>query len=86
MSALTNARQMFPCFDEPRFKANFTITLDHAPEFHALSNMPLESKELSESWTRSRFKESVPMSTYLVTWAITDFRSKVKTTDNGIEV
>ncbi len=37
------ARKSFPCFDEPSFKANFTITLIHDKSLHAMSNMPIKS-------------------------------------------
>ena len=36
----THARQAFPCFDEPAFKANFTIRVRREPRHIALSNMP----------------------------------------------
>ncbi|CDQ94625.1 unnamed protein product [Oncorhynchus mykiss] len=36
----TSARAAFPCFDEPAFKANFTIQIRREARHIALSNMP----------------------------------------------
>ncbi|XP_072037203.1 aminopeptidase N-like [Amphiura filiformis] len=84
--AVTYARRAFPCFDEPAFKARFLLTLDHAPDYNAISNMPLMSNTtLEDGWTRSKFEESVPMSTYLMAWTVFDFTPLEKTTNNGID-
>ncbi|GCB74878.1 hypothetical protein scyTo_0020828, partial [Scyliorhinus torazame] len=37
----TSARMAFPCFDEPSFKANFSIKLRREKQHIALSNMPM---------------------------------------------
>lgn len=36
------ARRLFPCFDDPRFKANFRLKIEHWRSYTALSNMPME--------------------------------------------
>lgn len=37
----TYARRAFPCFDEPKFKSRFNVTLVHDRGYMALSNMPV---------------------------------------------
>ncbi|XP_005184073.3 aminopeptidase N [Musca domestica] len=74
----TYARSAFPCFDEPNYKANFTIWLGHHKSLKALSNMPVETQiplDDVEDFVWSIFKESLVMSTYLVAFSINDFES-----------
>lgn len=74
----TQAREAFPCFDEPAYKARFTVVLESDAGLNFLSNMPEQSSEPARGAAGRRvvtFQESVPMSTYLVAWSLNKFKS-----------
>ncbi|UJR08425.1 hypothetical protein I4U23_012695 [Adineta vaga] len=66
----TDARQAFPCFDEPHLKAQFTITIIHPENTIALANFPSIEETLDNGLRRTKFLETFPMSTYLAAWAV----------------
>ena len=64
------ARLAFPCFDEPRFKTPFKISIISQKDVRAFSNAPLASKRALEGErVRRDFLETPPMPTYLVALA-----------------
>jgi len=70
----TDARRVFPGWDEPDFKAVFAITLVVDPDLTALSNGPEISSEIDRSGKRRvTFAETMPMSTYLVALVVGHF-------------
>ncbi|KAL0978988.1 hypothetical protein UPYG_G00178970 [Umbra pygmaea] len=83
----TSARAAFPCFDEPAFKANFTIQIRREARHIALSNMPkVKTVELPGGVLEDHFDTSVKMSTYLVAFIVSDFLSVSKTTNHGVKI
>lgn len=72
----TSARMALPCFDEPVFKANYTVRIRRGPSHIALSNMPLEQTvEISNGLFEDHFEASVKMSSYLLAFIVCDFKS-----------
>ncbi|XP_036213132.2 aminopeptidase N [Bactrocera oleae] len=72
----TDARRAFPCFDEPSLKANFSLKIARPRNMTTVSNMPIVFTKPHESLSNyvwDQFAESLPMSTYLVAYAISDF-------------
>ncbi|KAL1923887.1 uncharacterized protein VTP21DRAFT_6922 [Calcarisporiella thermophila] len=82
-----DARRAFPSWDEPNLKATYNITLVVPQDKVALSNMNvLEETNIDGGLKRVRFAQSVPISTYLVAFAVGEFEYiEAKTTgeNNG---
>ncbi len=72
----TDARRIFPCFDEPGLKAKFRLTAVVPERLSALSNMPIESNTVESDRRRVRFQETPVMSTYLFALAVARFEEK----------
>ncbi|CAL1614802.1 unnamed protein product [Knipowitschia caucasica] len=83
----TFARGAFPCFDEPAFKANFTLQIVREPRHIAISNMPkVKSVELPGGLLEDHFETTVKMSTYLLAYIVCDFLSVSATTRHGVKI
>ncbi|XP_044314601.1 LOW QUALITY PROTEIN: aminopeptidase N [Drosophila rhopaloa] len=75
----TFGRLIFPCYDEPGIKSNFSIKITHGSSHSAISNMPVK-----EIWSHGDLKTTLfhttpPMSTYLVAFVISYFESTSET-------
>jgi len=62
----TDARRMFPCWDEPAFRATFELTVTVASGWTAVSNMPIAQREEQGQLAKIRFERSPSMPSYLV--------------------
>ncbi len=71
-----DARRMFPCWDEPAFRATFSLTVTAPAALTAVSNMPAQKRIVHGSLATTTFQRSPSMPTYLVELTVGDL-SKV---------
>ena len=77
----TYARMMFPCFDEPAFKATFDLSVIIDKGDTAISNGSIIADEQLGLKHKLTFSTSPRMSTYLVALAIGDWKCLKKNVD-----
>ncbi len=81
----TNARNAFPCFDEPAMKATFDLGLTMDEGLTAVSNMPIRSEAKSGKGRKTvTFRKTPIMSTYLLYIGIGPFEY-VKWREKGLD-
>ena len=59
------ARTVFPCFEQPNLKAEFTLQLEVPTEWEAVSNTSVESETVTDGRKHIAFRPTEPLSTYL---------------------
>ena len=76
----SDARRMVPCWDEPAYKATFTLEATVPANQMAISNMPIAQRsEVAGGRALVRFAKSPKMSTYLLFFGLGEFdRATVK--------
>ena len=83
-----DARRLFPCFDEPAFKARWSVQLVGLPEgVTALGNAPvLKDQKEPEGGRTVQFAETPLLSSYLIALCIGELASSAKAHVRGYEV
>lgn len=70
----TDARRMFPCWDEPSFRARFQLTAVVPESWTAVSNMPVASeKDVPGRRREVVFQPTPPMASYLNVFCAGEF-------------
>ena len=80
----TDARRMFPSFDEPAYKATFALTATIDQGDHAISNGAMTSDTPGPGSGKHtvKFETTPKMSTYLVALAVGDFECQSGSADD----
>lgn len=82
-----NARNAFPCFDEPSLKARFDLSLIVEKNLDCVSNMPIKEEKALENKKLVAFHTTPRMSTYLLYIGVGEFERKTgRLGDIGINV
>ncbi|HET9031047.1 MAG TPA: M1 family metallopeptidase, partial [Candidatus Aquilonibacter sp.] len=80
------ARTVFPCFDEPEFRARFSVHVQTPKGPTVISNMPVTARQrLDDGNVRWNFAQTPPMPVYLLTVDIGPFVA-VQGTADGIPI
>lgn len=84
----TDARRMFPCFDEPSYKATYKVTAAIDPSFVAISNSAVAEDKIDPASHKRVMKfEATPiMSSYLLALIVGPFKSTPVAISEGVPV
>ena len=67
------ARRAFPCFDDPRFKTPWRLTLRVPQALTAASNYPVLRVEAEGEWKKVVFAETAPLPAEVIAFAVGPF-------------
>ncbi|HEY7887166.1 MAG TPA: M1 family metallopeptidase [Steroidobacteraceae bacterium] len=70
----TDARRMFPCWDEPAFRAKFQLTATVPADWATIGNMPVARRAVHGKLATTTFERSPRMPSYLVEFTAGDLK------------
>ena len=71
----TDARRMFPCWDEPAFRSTFELSATVPATWTVVSNMPIGKRVVKGALATTTFERSPKMPSYLVEFSAGDLAS-----------
>jgi aminopeptidase N len=82
----TDARRVFPCWDEPVYRATYDVTLVVPEKLMAVANMPaVGEKSLGTGWKEVTFARTPAMASYLVALYAGEFET-VEGEQDGVKL
>lgn len=78
----TDARRMFPCWDEPAFRATYQLSVTVPAKWMAVSNMPVSRRVVNGALATTSFARTPKMPSYLVEYSAGDL-SRITASSNG---
>lgn len=81
----TDARRMFPCWDEPAFRSTFQLTVTIPRGWQAVSNMPAARQVVNGAVATTTFRRSPSMPSYLLEFSAGEF-GRIAARGDGIEL
>jgi aminopeptidase N len=83
----TDARRMFPCWDEPAFRSTFELTVTVPAAWTTVSNMPVARRELHGGEATTTFERSPRMPSYLIELTAGDLAAiSARVGDTGVGI
>ncbi|MDE2147402.1 MAG: M1 family metallopeptidase [Burkholderiales bacterium] len=80
----TDARRMFPCWDEPAFRATFELSATVPAAWATVSNMPVARRQVQGRLATTTFERTPKMPTYLLEFTAGDLDS-ISATSGGVK-
>jgi aminopeptidase N len=78
----TDARRMFPCWDEPAFRATFQLTATVPASWATVGNMPIAKRVVHGNLATTTFENSPKMPSYLVEFTAGELEQIAATNGN----
>jgi aminopeptidase N len=79
----TDARRMFPCWDEPAFRATFKLTVTAPAAWKSVGNMPIVKRVVHGELATTTFDVTPKMPSYLVEYTAGDL-AEISAVSNGV--